>query len=161
LTLYQQIAEPWSLQDPELGLMLGWAARLHEIGLMVSHSQYQKHGAYLLSQADLAGFTRPEQMLLAALVLGHRRKFPVQELDALPRELRQTTARLCVVLRLAVLLHRGRSPSSRPDPQVAVAGERLSLSFPDAWLDEHPLTRLELEQEAEQLDQAGIGLDFG
>lgn len=161
LTLYHRIAEPWALRDPELGLMLGWAARLHEIGLMVSHSQYQQHGAYLLSQADLAGFTRPEQMLLAALVLGHRRKFPVQELDALPRELRQTTARLCVLLRLAVLLHRGRSPSSKPDPQVAVTGERLSLSFPDAWLDEHPLTRLELEQEAERLAQAGIGLDFG
>jgi hypothetical protein len=35
LALYRQLAVPWSLQEPNQGLMLAWAARLHEIGVMV------------------------------------------------------------------------------------------------------------------------------
>ncbi|WP_296703978.1 Ppx/GppA phosphatase family protein [Thiocapsa sp. UBA6158] len=161
LALMRRLAAPWALQDPNHGLMLAWAARLHEIGVMVAHSQHQKHGAYLLRNADLAGFTRPEQMLLAALVLGHRRKFPVQELAVLPHGSREPARRLCVILRLAVLLHRGRSSESKPDPTLTTNGDNLALSFPDDWLADHPLTRLELEEEAERLASAGIRLEFG
>jgi exopolyphosphatase/guanosine-5'-triphosphate,3'-diphosphate pyrophosphatase len=161
LALLRRLAAPWSLQDPNHGLMLAWAARLHEIGVMVAHSQHQKHGAYLLRNADLAGFTRPEQMLLAVLVLGHRRKFPVQEFAALPQGIRETARRLCVILRLAVLLHRGRSSESKPNPTLTADGDNLVLSFPDDWLADHPLTRLELEEEAERLASAGIRLGFG
>ncbi|HSO83975.1 Ppx/GppA phosphatase family protein [Thiocapsa sp.] len=161
LALLRRLAAPWSLQDPNHGLMLAWAARLHEIGVMVAHSQYQKHGAYLLRNADLAGFTRPEQMLLAVLVLGHRRKFPVQELAVLPQGTGETARRLCIILRLAVLLHRGRSSESKPDPTLTTEGDNLVLSFPDDWLADHPLTRLELEEEAERLASAGIRLGFG
>jgi exopolyphosphatase/guanosine-5'-triphosphate,3'-diphosphate pyrophosphatase len=160
LQLYRQVAEPWSLDDPNHPLMLSWAARLHEIGLMVSHSQYQKHGAYLLRNADLAGFTRPEQAVLAALVLGHRRKFPIQDFLGLPRPAQACARRLCVLLRLAVLLHRGRSPVTEPNPDVQTDGDTLSLGFPEEWLRDHPLTQLELEQEATLLASAGIGLVF-
>ncbi|MEP6790665.1 MAG: exopolyphosphatase, partial [Ramlibacter sp.] len=31
---------------------LGWAAQLHEIGSQISHSDYHKHGAYILDNAD-------------------------------------------------------------------------------------------------------------
>lgn len=161
LALLRRLAAPWSLQDPNHGLMLAWAARLHEIGVMVAHSQHQKHGAYLLRNADLAGFTRPEQTLLAVLVLGHRRKFPVQELAVLPQGTGETARRLCIILRLAVLLHRGRSSESKPDPTLTTEGDNLVLSFPDDWLADHPLTRLELEEEAERLASAGIRLGFG
>ena len=161
VALLRRLAGPWSLQDPSHGLMLAWAARLHEIGVMVAHSQHQKHGAYLLRNADLAGFTRPEQMLLAVLVLGHRRKFPVQELAVLPRGAGETARRLCLILRLAVLLHRGRSSESKPNPTLTTDGDNLALSFPDDWLADHPLTRLELEEEAERLASAGIRLEFG
>jgi exopolyphosphatase/guanosine-5'-triphosphate,3'-diphosphate pyrophosphatase len=161
LILLRRLARPWAIQDPQQALMLGWAARLHEIGVMVAHSQYQKHGAYLLRNADLAGFTRSEQALLATLVLGHRRRFPTQELSALPHGLGGPARRLCVILRLAVLLHRSRSPISKPNPILSAAGDQLGLSFPDTWLDEHPLTRLELEEEAKRLAAAGIRIEFG
>jgi exopolyphosphatase/guanosine-5'-triphosphate,3'-diphosphate pyrophosphatase len=127
---------------------------------MVSHSQYQKHGAYLLRNADLAGFTRQEQAVLAALVLGHRRKFPVQEFLGLPRGIQDCARRLCVILRLAVLLHRGRSPVTKPNPELQAEGETLSLGFPDRWLPDHPLAQLELEQEGILLGAAGITLGF-
>ncbi|BCU05839.1 exopolyphosphatase [Allochromatium tepidum] len=161
LSLYRQLAKPWSLDDLDYPRMLAWAARVHEIGVMVAHSQYQKHGAYLLRNADLPGFTRQEQTMLAALVLGHRRKFPVQEFAALPQAIRLAVRRLCVILRLAVLLHRGRSVDSKPNPTLQVEGENLTLSFPDDWLAGHPLTQLELEQEAERLAAAGMVLRFG
>lgn len=159
--LYRQLIGPWSLTDPEHPRMLAWAARLHEIGVMVAHSQYQKHGAYLLRNADLPGFTRQEQMVLSALVLGHRRKFPVQELGALPKDAQACTRRLCVILRLAVLMNRGRSADAKPSPTLETDGDTLTLSFPDDWLAAHPLTQLELEQEAERLAAAGIQLSFG
>jgi exopolyphosphatase/guanosine-5'-triphosphate,3'-diphosphate pyrophosphatase len=53
---------------------LTWAARLHEIGSHISHSDYHKHGAYILDNADLPGFSMPELHRLSQLVLGHRGK---------------------------------------------------------------------------------------
>jgi len=161
LSLYHQLVKPWSLDNLDYPLMLAWAARLHEIGVMVAHSQYQKHGAYLVRNADLPGFTRQEQALLATLVLGHRRKFPIQEFAALPQGVQSAARRLCVILRLAVLLHRGRSVDSKPNPLIQVEGETLTLSFPTGWLVSHPLTQLELEQEAERLAASGMVLRFG
>jgi exopolyphosphatase/guanosine-5'-triphosphate,3'-diphosphate pyrophosphatase len=158
LTLYRQLAGPWSLDHPNHSIMLGWAARLHELGLMVSHSQYQKHGGYVLRNADLSGFTRQEQAVLAALVLGHRRRFPVQEFASLPGGAQACTRRLCVILRLAVLLHRSRSPAAKPQPLLSVEGDSLLLRFPDGWIEQHPLTQLELEQEAQYLASGGITL---
>jgi exopolyphosphatase/guanosine-5'-triphosphate,3'-diphosphate pyrophosphatase len=160
LTMHRQVAAAWSLDHPNHPMMLSWAARLHELGLMVSHSQYQKHGAYILRSADLSGFTRQEQAVLAALVLGHRRKFPVQELASLPSSGQTCAQRLCVLLRLAVLLHRSRSPAAKPQPQLSVEGGNLQLRFPDGWMGEHPLTQLELEQEAQYLASGGITLAF-
>ena len=160
LNLLRQVHLPWCRGDIRYERMLCWAARLHEIGLLVSHSQYQKHGAYLLRNADLAGFTRQEQTVLAALVLAHRRKFPTQEIQSLPQGVRACVRRLCVILRLAVLLHRGRSADSPPSPELQSEGDSLSLGFPDDWLANHPLTQLELEQEATLLASAGISLGF-
>ncbi len=160
LGLYEQAREPWALLDREHPLLLAWAARLHEIGLMVAHSHYQKHGAYLLRNADLPGFARQEQAMLAALVLGHRRKFPIQEFATLPRAVQLPARRLCVLLRLAVLLHRGRSADTKPNPDLLVDQSTLILRFPEGWLDAHPLTRLELEEEAERLAAVGLELRF-
>lgn len=160
LELYAQARDPWALNAREYPLLLAWAARLHEIGLMVAHSQYQKHGAYLIRNADLPGFSRQEQAILAALVLGHRRKFPVQEFAALPRAVQTAARRLCVLLRLAVLLHRSRSPESRPSPLLLIDQNTLILRFPAGWLAEHPLTRLELEEETGRLAVAGFDLRF-
>jgi len=160
IAFYGQLAQSWGLTSSDHLNMLGWASRLHEIGLMIGHSHYQKHGAYLLRNADLSGFTRQEQNILAALVLGHRRKFPSQEFLALPTLVRDNSRRLCIILRLAVLLHRGRSPTTKPCPMLNLDGERLRLTFPEGWLSQHPQTRLELEQETERLAPADIKLEY-
>ena len=136
-----------SLSGPAAARLLRWGALLHEIGMDIAHSQYHKHGGYLLDNMDLPGFSRPEQHNLSMLVRCHRRKFPIEELKGSP-----SLIALCVLLRLAVVLHRGRSENALPAFWVAPTGDgEIRLTFPKRWLAEHPLTRLDLEQESEYL----------
>ena len=65
---------------------LGWAAQLHEIGSLISHGDYHKHGAYILDNTDALGFALTELHRLSLLVLGHRGK-----LRKLERRLRKTS----------------------------------------------------------------------
>jgi len=158
LAALDQVSEPWQLQDPECREMLSWAARTHEIGLAVAHSQFHKHSAYLLQHSDLPGFTRPEQQQLAFLVRGHRRKFPKEEFRNLPPALKGPCRHLCLLMRLAVLLHRSRSKARLPMFSLNVDDQKIELTFPDGWLDQHPLTRADLEQEAGYLHAIDIKL---
>jgi len=157
---FKQVARAWAL-DKEAGQMLDWAARLHEIGLTVAHNQYHKHGAYLVEKADLPGFSWQEQQQLAMLIRGHRRKFPPEVFEAMPLASRPGAQRLCVLLRLAVLLHRARQDIELRGPRLRADKRALSVRFARGWLRQHPLTQADLEQEAAWLKAAGFRLDFG
>jgi exopolyphosphatase/guanosine-5'-triphosphate,3'-diphosphate pyrophosphatase len=159
-TLLQQLSSDWDLGAPEHGQMLGWACRLHEIGLTVSHNSFHKHGAYILANADMPGFSRPQQALLGALVRAHRRKFVDQEFALLPSRVREYARRLTVLLRLAALVHRGRSGSHRPPLTICAEGSRIQIEFADRWLSKHPLTGAEIAREAEYLASAGFTLQY-
>jgi exopolyphosphatase/guanosine-5'-triphosphate,3'-diphosphate pyrophosphatase len=158
LGFLRQVRDDWGLGDPLAEPMLGWSARLHEVGLDIAHSQYQKHGAYLLQHADMPGFPHHEQQVLAAIVGAHRRKLPLAVLDDLMPPWHVQALYLIVLLRLAVLLHRGRGPRSLPEIRLQVKGKQVELAFPRGWLEEHPLTAIDLEQEAENLAAAGFKL---
>ena len=141
--------------------MLQWAARLHEVGLAVSHQGYHKHGAYLLRYSDLPGFSREDQTVLSLLIRGQRRRFPREELAELPEAAVKPATRMCVLLRLAVLLNHGRSPEPLPAFRLTAGDDSLEVVFPDGWLDRHPLTRANLAQEAESLKAERLRLTFG
>lgn len=149
LAFLKQVAAGWNLTEPLAEMVLGWAARLHEVGLDVSHSQYQKHGAYLLEHADMPGFPREEQRLLAFLVGAHRRKIVAAAAEDLLPPWDDRAHYLMLVLRLAVLLHRGRGSSALPAIKLTVRGRALTTEFPRRWLKEHPLTVADLVQEVE------------
>jgi exopolyphosphatase/guanosine-5'-triphosphate,3'-diphosphate pyrophosphatase len=68
----------WGLNSSDRDF-LGGATRLHETGLSVVHTQYNKHDQYLVEHSDLQGFNRSEQKFLGLLVRGHRQKFPMGE----------------------------------------------------------------------------------
>ena len=138
--------------------MLSWAARLHEIGLDVSHSHYHKHGAYLLEHADMPGFPQEEQRLLACLVGAHRRKMHPEALEDLSPPWHIKAEYLIVLLRLAVLLHRGRSPIALPALELRAKARSLEIEFPKGWLDDHPLTEADLEYEVDYLKAVGFKL---
>ncbi len=161
LALFRQAEPHWALSHGEYADLLRWAALLHELGLTVAYSQFHKHGAYLIEHSDLPGFSLQEQAALAALVRVHRRKFPREVFDRLPEGIRLQCLRLCLLLRLAVLLHRSRSATHPPAAALQVTEKALDLRFPPGWLERHPLTRMELEQEAAYVKAAGFGLTFG
>jgi exopolyphosphatase/guanosine-5'-triphosphate,3'-diphosphate pyrophosphatase len=160
LRLLVQAAEDWHLTSLRVRRFLTWAARLHEIGLDIAHDHYHRHGEYIVAHSDLPGFSRTEQKLLATLVRAHRRKFPASAIRTLPGAWRRSAKRLAILLRLAVALHRSRGPESPPEPELTVGKKSLVLRFPDGWLDERPLTRADLENEASWLDAAGYRLRF-
>jgi exopolyphosphatase/guanosine-5'-triphosphate,3'-diphosphate pyrophosphatase len=146
------------LEDPLAELVIIWAARLHEIGLDVSHAHYHKHGAYLLEHADMPGFPQDEQKLLAQVVGAHRRKVRFDVLQDLNPPWHIKAEMLIVILRIAVLLHRGRSAVSLPKIVLQAKGRGLDIGFPKGWIDEHPLTAADLENEVNYLKDCGSRL---
>jgi len=157
LALFDQVARDWQLGNAERD-WLTWAARIHEIGLAIAHSQHHVHGAYIIENSDLAGFARHEQQVLAAILRGHRRKPDDNALRGLPERLRRPTARVTALLRLAVLLQRGRAADPPPPLDLQADDRLLQLKLAREWLDAHPLTRADLEQERDYLKQFDIKL---
>ena len=155
---FGQVQSDWKLDRKHDLKMIEWAIRLHETGLTIAHSHYQKHGAYLLNNSDMPGFSRQTQAELATLVGNHRRKFFLAEVQSLPVENIPGILRLCVILRLAILLHRSRSVDTLPDFRLRTEDTRIELTFPENWLNDHPLTGADLETEADYLSAIGFRL---
>jgi len=158
--LLAQVAKPWQLDPAFCAPMLRWAGQLHEIGLSIAHSSYNKHGEYILRHADLHGFSQSDQKLLAVLVRLHRGKFTLSAFDDLPTMWVVPIRRLAILFRLAALLHRGRTPDLDPPVSLTVKGKRLSLKFGQDWLEQHPLTKADLAQEATMLKAIDVQLSM-
>jgi exopolyphosphatase/guanosine-5'-triphosphate,3'-diphosphate pyrophosphatase len=156
--LFRQVRGPWGMDARTDLRLLEWGAQLHEIGLSIAHTQYHRHGAYLLSNADLPGFSRPEQYNLAMLVRAHRRKFPLQGLESVAQDDQARIRRLCVLLRLAVVLNRSRANTTPPRVVLTADDDSLRLALPRKWREDHPLTVADLETERDYLKAAGIEL---
>ena len=158
--LLAQCAATWKLESDLARDLLDWAARLHEIGLDISHDGFQRHGAYIVENADLPGFPRAEQQVLAFLVASQRRDIELRRARKLPPAWRVPALRLALLLRFAVLLNRDRSSAPRPAFRLAAHNHDLRLVFPGRWLKEHPLTEAELKRERGYLRKAGYTLRF-
>jgi exopolyphosphatase/guanosine-5'-triphosphate,3'-diphosphate pyrophosphatase len=144
--LFGQVSDDWDLNADHEHL-LGWAARLHELGLDIAHAHYHRHGAYVLENADMPGFPREEQRVLARLVLGHRRRLERESFQDLPPAWQRPALRLTLLLRLAVLFHRSRIDTALPDLRLRVHGRSMDLQLPAGWLASNPLTLADLERE--------------
>jgi exopolyphosphatase / guanosine-5'-triphosphate,3'-diphosphate pyrophosphatase len=157
--LFDQSADAWQL-DADAADWLRWAARIHEIGLAIAHSQHHVHGAYLTRHSDLAGFTRQEQEFLATILRCHRRKPDQEALAALPDRSRRTATRITALLRLSVLLHRARSADRLPALSLRADERSLELKLGRDWLEQHPLTVVDLDQERENFKDLGVKLQL-
>ena len=159
LRLFDQVARAWAL-DGDDRLMLSRAARAHELGLAIAHSQYHVHGAYVLANSDIAGYSQQEQRFLAVLVRTHRRGIPKSAFDAIPDRLLGSVRRLSALLRLAVLLHRSHEAEDIPTLLATADGNALDLRLDKRWLDARPLLRADLAGEPEDFQGLGIQLRF-
>jgi exopolyphosphatase/guanosine-5'-triphosphate,3'-diphosphate pyrophosphatase len=138
--------------------LLGWAADLHETGLGVSHSQFHLHSGYLVENSDMTGFTRQEQLFLAALVRNHRRAIPKNFADSLPTRLHEPLRMTLFCLRFASILCRSREDEAIPSFRLSGGENRITISFPRKWERSHPLTLFDLQQEIRDLES--IDLQF-
>ena len=133
---------------------LRWAAQLHEIGISVAHNGYHKHGAYILTYADMPGFSKKDQARLALLVFAHRGK--LEKVSALPSG--DPNWRLVFALRLAALLHRSRDGVPVPPFVVRASGQGFQLDLPGEWLEVHPLSAVALTEEIAVWQRIGVEL---
>lgn len=158
--LYQQVKKDWQLQSEDLHQLLRWAAQLHEIGLSIAHSQFHKHGAYLLQHSDLSGFSRQLQSMLAVLVRSHRRKFPMTEFQLQPESFQTSLVRLAILLRLSIVLNHSRQDEAHKQVSIKVDKQDIQLSFSDDWLVDNPLALADLNQEQQYLQNHDITLSY-
>lgn len=158
LALAEQLRNIWPLDDDQKR-SLAWASCLHEIGLTISHSQFHRHGAYIVEHSDLAGFSRPEQRQLAFLIRAHRRQFPIHEWQALPTAEQLGCLRLARLLRLAIILNHSR-PEKAPTTPALEVDDRDALSIYCPLNDAQSLLLNDLEQEVVYQADAGLVLEL-
>jgi exopolyphosphatase/guanosine-5'-triphosphate,3'-diphosphate pyrophosphatase len=151
LVFYRQLAD----DNGAIGKLLGWAGKIHEVGMAVSHTGFHKHGAYLALHADLPGFTSQEQHILSILLLaqkGNLRK--VQDALAEPE-----IAKAILALRLGtIFMH------ARIDPAIETTRLRLrtriELEISSQLLANHPTLSYWLSKEQSAWEEMGASFQL-
>lgn len=144
--------------DVETPDSLVWAARIREIGSFIAHDNAHRHGAYIVANADLPGFSAMEQQELALFVLGQSGS--LKKVKALEPSMEQWEQILC--LRLAVILQRRRDGRQTPVGIRALPGPIEAgwiISLPVEWAEQHPLTDQSLRQEIEEWGRVEVFRD--
>ena len=141
MKLYRQlVAVPEELAFQHLS----WAALAHEVGMAVSHDGYQRHGAYLMANTDLAGFSRFGQSYLAHLIgaqVGGLRKHA----EMLEKNVNFPVHILC--LRLAVILAHARVDIELPQAELKLRNHKIQWSIEREWHAAHPLASYLIDEE--------------
>ena len=147
----------WALEETDIEL-LKWAGALHEIGIAISQKSYSQHSAYLVLNTDLPGFAQQDQETMAALIGGLKSKPRLELLDPIAKRKRLSVARMMVLLRLAVILKHVEALETIPALSISADENALTLSFPEDWGKDHPLTIWEIQQSATAVERLGIEL---
>lgn len=122
-----------------------WGALLHEVGMNISSSRYHRHSWYVVSNADMPGFGRQDQDIMATFVLSQRGNLKKIE-DALGTII---TCEAALALRLAVIFAHARRPVELPVMTFIRKGPReLVVKLDGVWLNAHPLTDVLLKDES-------------
>lgn len=137
---------------PEALKYLRWAALVHECGMSISSSRYHRHGHYIITNADMPGFSRREQDTLAAVVLGQRGNLRKME-EAFAAGLISVEAALAI--RLAVIFCHARKDVSLPVLEILRDGDAIRVRLEEMWLNTHPLTDYLIKEEAENWARCG------
>jgi exopolyphosphatase/guanosine-5'-triphosphate,3'-diphosphate pyrophosphatase len=92
------------------------------------------------------------------MVRGQRKSFPKKYIEELPEELQHSTEKLTILMRLSMVFNRGRSEQTDTVLRLRMDDNVLTLSLPEGWLTQHPLTKADLKKEAKYLKKAGFKL---
>lgn len=125
---------------------LRWASQLHEVGMAISHTDYHKHGAYIVNNADILGFSMTELYRLSTMILCQKGKLRKQE-----QELEDTIlAQALLSMRLAIVLCHARQDPDVNGLQLRYQedGQVFTVLASQNWCQAHPLSAHLLQQEA-------------
>ena len=133
---------------------------MHEIGFDINSSNYHKHGEYILSQADLAGFNQEQQQALAWLVGNQRKKITACSTHQWHLLKPELLLKLLAILRLSILLSQQRISNADKLPIVTISKNEMALRFDMIWLAQRPLIDNALVNEQQQLAQHDINMSI-
>ena len=152
-------------QSPELidemQDVLFWAARLHEVGIVINHKNLQKHSAYILYNTELPGYDNEQHRLLSTLVRYHMGNFKLPEMFKFSRYQEQDVLALIRILRLAIILNRSRQATEKTEKITLKIDRTLhhwTLQFTENYLQHNPLIKNELAFENRFLQTLDLSL---
>lgn len=128
-----------------------WSSLLHEVGMVISHTSYHKHGSYLVEHADIPGFTTREQKMMSRLVLsqkGNLRKVGEGFVDP-------DFAKAVLALRLAVSFMHSRVELDYKDFSLKMKN-RIELELKADWVSLHPTVAIWLRKEIDCWREIGV-----
>ncbi|WP_088282292.1 Ppx/GppA phosphatase family protein [Ideonella sp. A 288] len=137
--------------DADAQRELGWAADLHETGLMVSHHDHHRHGAYLMAHVDAPGFSQSQQRRVGDLVLSQRGG--LRKLEHVMGH--EPFAWQAMALRLAVIKCHARGEIDEAALRLQREGRAARLSYPAKWATSHPRTLHLLREESQAWARQG------
>lgn len=124
--LYEAAAAGWKLVKED-GQRITWAAQLHDCGKIIGKIDYAKHSAYLVRYGELAGFSKKEQQLLAVLIEMQQGRWTASLLAPLTKVLGEKTARLAILLRLAIICARLEGQNMSVPIKIRCVKNRLDI----------------------------------
>lgn len=136
-----------------LNQYLYWSAMLHEIGQAISHTGYHKHGAYMVENADLPGFTAREQRVMSTLIVaqkGNLRKLGDTLADS-------DFAKAVLSLRLAIIFLHARIEEDVSGMRLKMKN-RIDIELKRDWLDKHPTLAYWIEKERGWWEEVGVDM---
>jgi exopolyphosphatase/guanosine-5'-triphosphate,3'-diphosphate pyrophosphatase len=123
LQLFDGLA-PWHGLEPNAREYLGAAARLANVGLMISYNRHHVHSYYIIRNSELVGLTDHEIELIALIARYHRKSPPKAshpEFAGLRSSDQDLVRVLAAILRVAIGLD--RSHEGRVEQVRAAIGE--------------------------------------
>lgn len=147
----------------EMRQILCWAARLHEVGIVINHKGLQRHSAYILQNMELPGFDNEQQRLLATLVRYQINAFKPLDINKFARYMDNDVLTLIRLLRLAIILNKPRQATEATEEIFLKTDRTLTnweLEFEAGYLIRNPLIENELASERKLLKTLELGLNY-
>ncbi len=161
LSLYDRVADIWGLNQNLHRNLLDWACQLHEIGHHINHVSCHKHAAYIVQQADMAGFNHEQQSVLAFLLLSQRKSLKMAQLPELQTLGLNAVLKIIVLLRLAIRLNQFRQNETLGSFEASAEHHNhLQITFQPLWQPRATLFSADLKAEKEQFLSLGLALNY-
>lgn len=138
--------------------LLTASCALLEVGLLLEYKHHQRHGAYIIKNADLPGFNQAERHFLATLVQLYKGDINLALLAQQTAIDKDLASFLLIILRLAVILCHRRKDDVLPCYQLKLVKNSFKLYLPSTWLNTHPLIFDELRQENLHINKLNFSL---